>query len=82
MTTLGFGVKVAGLVLNPEPIATCVQKPKANTFHKLRLSLSQLEAQFFSLALYLTGVLHFRGALQHDGHVGEQKFNKHINIKL
>ena len=31
--------------------------------------------------LDLTGV-HIRGALQHGGHVGEQKINWHINIRL
>ena len=85
MTALGFGVWVTGLtfcfqvgILCPEPIRNVRPKTEGDYFSRIEVVYVTIGSPAFFLALYLTGV-HFQGALQHGGHVAEQKINRHIN---
>ena len=88
MTALGFGVRVTGLVfcfqvgiLCPEPIRNVCPKTEGDYLSRIEVVYVTIGSPAFCLALYLTGV-YFRGPLQHSGPVGEQKINRHINIRL
>ena len=88
MTGLGFGVRVTGVafcfqvgILAPGPSRNVCPKSYGDYLSQIEVVYVTIGSPDFCLALYLTGV-HFRGALQHGGHVGELKISRHISIRL
>ena len=88
MTTLGFGVRVTDVVfcfqvgiLAPGSSRDVCPKTYGDYVSQIKVVYVTIGSPDFCHALYLTGV-HFRGALQHGGHVREKKISRHISIRL